>query len=266
MRRHIRIFWVLLKAKVQSVIEYRLSSLIWILNGIITPLLSMAIWLKISNQNSLLLGKSQIVTYFFMSIIVNRITQVWTLDRIGNWIKDGGIASVLVKPYSYIVDNLATQFSAKISRMIAMGPVMLVVGVLLGRNLYISFESWRMVLFAASLVTGFITIFTFEHVLSLLAFWVDEVNGINNLHIMLRGLFSGAIIPIAFMPGSLKTIMTFYPTRFIVSFPLEILIQHSRPSESISGFLIAAIWIILLVIIYKIGFTYGIKKFSAVGN
>lgn len=250
----------------QNVFAYRLGSFVWILNGMIGPFLSMAIWLKVSNQSALQLGQVQIVTYFFMAIIVNRLTQVWTLSHMGRWIKSGAIANVLVKPYNYVLENLAQQFSYKTSRLFSLIPVIAVVGYFLRDYLFVSLEWWRITLFLLSLLMGFAVIFIFEHALSLLAFWFDEITGIESVHDLLRQLFGGTLIPFVFMPGFLKDIMTFYPTRFIASFPLEILIEHTTPEESVSGFVIGILWIFGAGIFYRKVFIHGIKKFTAVGS
>ncbi len=264
--KSLRILVVLIKANWQSYLQYRLHSLLWVINGSIGPFLAMAIWILISTSRDVGLNSTQIGTYFFMSLLVSRLTQVWTLDKVGHWIKDGHISNVLVKPHSYVLENLAEQFGQKSSRLSMIFIFMLAAWPLLSRHVSLSFDAGRLWLSVLAVILGFILLFSFEHVLALLAFWTDEITGVARVHDTLQGLFSGYLVPIAFMPAVLKSIMTYYPARFVLSFPLEILIIEIPYPEIIKGFLICVSWIVGLVITYRLVFKIAVKKYSSVGT
>ncbi|TSC87789.1 MAG: hypothetical protein G01um101416_314 [Microgenomates group bacterium Gr01-1014_16] len=245
---------------------YRLGSFIWIINGAIGPLLSMSIWLIISSQTHLPLNQSQIVSYFFLSLLVSRLTQVWTLDQVGDWIKDGGFSNILVKPYNYIIENLSRQFAEKSIRLTALVPFMIIIFPFFVSRLSFNFAPFRIILFLLAVIMGFILLFIWEHTLALLAFWTHETHGISSVHDTLRNLFSGYAIPLVFMPGFLKSIMTIYPARFTTSFPLEILVAQASAKDIVNGFAIGLTWLFLFIIIYRWLFKKGIQKYTALGG
>ena len=266
MHKQIRLFTTFLKADLQSYLEYRLGSLIWIVNGAIGPILALFIWLVISSQTNLALSSSQLVTYFFLSILVTRLTQVWTLEQMGDLIKSGEISNMFLKPYHYVIENLSEQIGQKASRLMALIPVLLLLGLILKSNLNFQYPLWRIALFLVSLVLGFTVIFILEHTLALLAFWIDEIHGIARIHSTLGGLFSGTAIPLVFMPGALKSIMKIYPARFTASFPLEILVTNQNSAEILWGFIICLSEIGIFYILYRKIFKLAVRKYSAVGR
>lgn len=208
----------------------------------------------------------QIVSYFFLSILVSRLTQVWSMEQIGDLIKNGEFSQIILKPYNYLVDNLADQIGQKTTRILTLIPVMLILGFFLRAHLNFNFESWRVILFILSVFMGFAMLFILDNTLGLLAFWVEDIHGVSRINDVLNNFFGGYAVPLVFMPGILKTVMQYYPARFGLSFPLEILVAGATGPQIFRGFIICSFWLTLFIILRSVIYHRGIKKYSAVGS
>ena len=96
MKKHLSSLWVYIQGTWQANLNYPLGILIWIFNGFITPLILMGVWLTIRRQQPLALNEAQIVTYYFLSILTQRLTQSWTGETLGIQIKDGELSESTV--------------------------------------------------------------------------------------------------------------------------------------------------------------------------
>lgn len=266
MKKNLRLLKILTSAYWQQRMEYRLGSLIWILNGMVGPMLSLAIWLIVSASSNLALSQPQLVTYFFLTQLIGRLTQVWVMDFVGEWIKDGGLSVPLLKPYNYLIDNFSQQIGEKAIRLAMLVPVMVVLWCILQSHLDLNFSLVRILIGLVAIVAGFLMHFILEHALALVALWAEDIHQMQSIYDTLRGLFSGSIIPLALMPGILKTAMSIFPSRFLVSFPLEIIVENISPRAIVSGFIILLSWLICSVLAYQLLFKKGIKKYQAIGG
>lgn len=230
------------------------------------PMLSLAIWLIVSASSDLALSQSQLVTYFFLTQLIGRLTQVWVMDFVGEWIKDGGLSVPLLKPYNYLVDNLSQQIGEKTIRLAMLVPVMVVLWFILRSHLDLSFSLIRILIAFIAILGGFFMHFILEHALALIALWTEDIHGMQRIYDTLRGLFSGSIIPLALMPGILGTTMSLFPSRFLVSFPLEILVEDISASSIVSGFIVLFTWMACSALLYQTLFKKGIKKYQAIGG
>jgi ABC-2 type transport system permease protein len=66
-------------------------------------------------------------------------------------------------------------------------------------------------------------------------------------------------------PGPIQTIATILPFRWMVSFPVELLLSRLTPNEALIGIGIQVIWVIIGFILVHVMWRMGVKIYSAVG-
>ena len=101
--------------------------------------------------------------------------------------------------------------------------------------------------------------------MGLLAFWLEHARGAATTVGIVNGLFNGSLIPLVFMPELLKRLMIFLPFRYIVSFPIELLMNSLDNLQILQGFLVLGIWMILIKLLLSFTYSKGVSKYSAVG-
>lgn len=255
------------KAWWQEELEYRVASFTWIVNGLVGTLFIMVLWLVTArNSSGFPMTVSQITTYFLLSIPVSRLTQVWSWDNMEEKVRGGEFTNFLIKPFSYLVFDLAENFARQSMRLLTLLPVFLVVYLFFRSNVQLSGSFYLWSLFALAVVLGLMVRFWYENVLGVTTFWLIDVYGISGLFGALSGLFSGSSIPLAVLPPSLLSLAKVLPFRFFTSFPLEVILGQVKGWDLVTGFTTGIIWIFVFGFIFSPFFKRGIKKYEAVGT
>lgn len=263
MFKNFRVFYFHFKGHLQRSFEYRLSLVLWILNGFIHPFMALAVWLTVSKDSNFPLSGSELTTYFLSTILVVRLTQSWSLESIGRRIKRGAFSQYLLRPAPYFLNDLANNLATKFFRLLTLAPFFLIFFLIFRSQLVLSFSRQRFFLFLLASIMGFLINYFFQNAIALLAFWTTEINGVGRLFGIIEGFFSGSFIPILLMPDFPKKIMTYLPFRFIISFPIETFLG-SLQTDIWLGFVIGLVWLIFWLGIWLFLFNKGVKKYSAV--
>jgi ABC-2 type transport system permease protein len=102
--------------------------------------------------------------------------------------------------------------------------------------------------------------------LGLLGFWFSQALVLTDVFWMLFLLFGGAVAPLQLLPEPLQTLAYHLPFRFMMSFPIEIMMGQLTVNEILLGLSSQIIWIVILFAVYRILWARGIRKFSAFGS
>mgnify|MGYP001609421914 CR=1 FL=1 len=264
--RYTRLVWFNTKAILQSEAQYRVGMITWVLNGAITPLLMMGVWLVVQSKTSLALNSSQIVTYYFLSLVVGRVTQVWSIEEVGEQIRDGSFSFKLLKPYNYLTEEMGRTLGLKFYRLMVIIPIVLLLVFLFGNSFKVDWSVKTISYLSLALLLGFAIRLVLENLLALFVFWIEESESLNHLHHLLSDLLSGVLLPIALAPLVIKNLIYFSPFRFYVSFPIEIALKQLNDTQMLMGFLLGVSYLLILVLLYKTVLVEALRKNRSFGQ
>ena len=264
--RNLRLVWLFTTTNWQTHSQNRIGAISWIINGAITPMLMMSIWLVVGNRQQLSMNSSQIVTYYLLTIIVSRITGSWSLYKIGGLVRSGDFSNTLIKPFSYLIEILSHTLGVKLLRLISLAPVIAMLAFVLKDSLILNVSLTTGLLLALSLIMGFLIKFFWSNLLGLLTFWLGEYQSVDNLDSLLSQTLSGELIPLALAPPLLQFLISYTPYRFIISFPIELALGQTTTHRIIEGFLIGGLYLSLLFLLNKIIYRAGLRKYGAYGH
>lgn len=253
------------KIEWQGHITYRLATLIWIINGFITPAVLMGIWLVVRQQQQLSVTSSEIVTYYLLTALVVRLTQSWIGEVLGFRIKDGELSNHLIKPLAYWTVEFARDLALKGIRLLTLAPFIIFLALLFKNYINLQSEPLILIFFIISIVIGYLLNFLMQGCVGLLALWLQHTHGANTIYSLLTSLFSGMLIPLFLMPSSLQTLSIFLPFHYLISLPIEIIMGKISPASSFYSLLAGALWLFLLAFLQSSIYSKGIKKYTAVG-
>jgi ABC-2 type transport system permease protein len=228
--------------------QYRLGGLLWIANGIITPLILMAVWLLMNHAGSSMLSNHQIVSYFFLSIIVVRLTQTWTAEDLTNLIREGRFSIYLIKPYSFVYERLARDQAFRISRLLTLIPFTLIMFLVLFSALEFNLTPAHLGIFVLSLIIGYAVNISLEILVGISTFWLNDAYGAFLLLNLIRDVLAGILIPFALMPSWLKGWVTYSPFYIQVGLPLDIMTGNITPIKALTYTLIALLWLGIIIL------------------
>jgi ABC-2 type transport system permease protein len=124
---------------------------------------------------------------------------------------------------------------------------------------------WALVAAVPALALAFLLRFLLEWTLALAAFWTTRVSAFNQLYFVALLFLSGQIAPLSLMPAWIQTIASIFPFRWMISFPVELLLGRLTPREALVGFAAQAIWITLSLGLIRLVWRAGVRVYSAVG-
>jgi ABC-2 type transport system permease protein len=259
----LRAYAALLKAYWMRALEYRGVILIWILSGIL-PLVMLMVWLTISAAGPVAgYDSTAFISYYLMVILVRRMTGVWIIWDMDREIRLGELSFYLLKPFHPIHHHLARILAGKPIQLLLVGPPLLVAAIVLHARYDLSV--WTIGLSALAMSGGLLIEFLVQAILSTTAFWITRATSLAEVWFLIRALLSGWVVPIDLFPPAVTHALAYLPFRYVLSFPIEILLGRVAPDQIAYGLVIQWLWIIGLGFAFFALWQRGLKRYGAVG-
>ena len=167
------------------------------------------------------------------------------------------------KPES-IYEAIGANFAGK-----ALGlPFTILAALLLGLILHpkINLEPINIALFIPALLLAFLLRFLLDYVLALLTFWSQRSDALLRLNDTLLFLFAGQVAPFALLPDKFQQAAFLLPYRYMLGFPVEVLMGRLSPAQAGQGFLSLATWILTAIVLHQVLWKHGLRRYTAVGG
>ncbi|MCA9375328.1 ABC-2 family transporter protein [Candidatus Dojkabacteria bacterium] len=253
------------KLSLASEFVYRWQVLMWVVSDAIQPVIFGTLWVSVSKSGFSEVPTNYIISYYFLVVIVSRLTQDWSIQFVSNSIIDGDFAKYLVRPFNYLAEMFGISLAIRTLRIILMIPLILVAFIYLGNRISYDLNTLNVCLFIGSAILGFVINFFLGNIFALVAFFIKQVVGLRALYVNLVSILSGEYIPLKFLSHGMLFIFQLLPFRYVLSFPIEILSGDLNLSSIRDGYLIGALWLAVLFFVYKAMFRYSIKKYESEG-
>ena len=105
--------------------QYRIAMLIWLLGGVIEPLMYLIVWRTVAQQQGGAVGGyavNDFVVYFIAMMLVNHGTFTWIMWEYDYRIRMGIFSSLLLKPIHPIHSDIADNIGYKFLTLTVLGP------------------------------------------------------------------------------------------------------------------------------------------------
>lgn len=250
-----------------QLLQYRSDVIVWTITEAITPLIALAIWFTVAQNQSSALSPQDAITYYVLSMIVITGTNSWVSYFLTDDILTGTLVQSLIRPLSvfwhHAVDNIVTKAIRLILPVLAFTIVAWQWPHLFSPSIY---DSSRIALAVLSVILGATIAFLADALLATVAFWIEDSHQIIGYHYLLWTISSGVLIPYTFLPDTLKTVLSFLPYRYIVSAPLEILVTSSATLLPTQLLVIQLAWIAGLGTALYFAWKQGLKRYAIPGQ
>lgn len=246
-------------------LTYRTDMLLYVLSGIVRPIVMLIVWLAvISSGAKLPLSQNEFVIYYLLVMLIGVFTSVWTSPFLSVRIRQGRISPYLLKPFSYLSWDLGQNIGEKVFKFIYLIPI--VIGILIIFNVHIpSLSLVNLLFFLPSLIMAFISRYLLDYVVGLTAFWLDDSRSLGDFLDLLVYIFSGILVPIETLPKFWQNVSFYLPFRYMMSFPIELILGRLSFLQEVSGLILSLLWTVFFVFLYKFIWSQGMKRYSAAG-
>lgn len=255
-----------LKTTIAMMFQYRVSLLIWMIGQVLEPLVYLIVWSAVSKSSGGNVGgysTSDFAAYFIILMLINQLTYTWIMYTFEYRIRQGNLSISLLKPVHPIHSDIADNVSAKLITL----PIMILVGVGLALVFHasINFTLWAIAVSVPVLILSFLIRFLLEWTVALTAFWTMRVSAVNQTYYMMVLFLSGQIAPLTLLPHPVQMAAYILPFRWMIGFPVELLLGRLTPTQALTGLGIQVAWLIVVLAFLRIVWRKGVRIYSAVG-
>ncbi len=247
-------------------LQYRASLFIWMIGQVLEPLIYLVVWSTVSASRGGSVGDFTAATfaaYYIAFMLVNQLTYTWIMWEYEYRIREGLLSPALLRPVHPIHADIADNISSKLVTL----PIMLVIAAALALIFKpsASFQAWAALAFLPAIVLAFLLRFLAEWTLAQAAFWTTRVSAINQVYFVLVLFLSGQIAPLELFPPAIRTLAYILPFRWMIGFPVELVLGRLTPLEALEGIGMQVVWVVIAYFLLRLVWRAGIRIYSAVG-
>jgi len=254
------------KTTLAMMFQYRASLFIWMIGQVLEPLVYLIVWSVVSQTSGGSVGgytTGDLAAYFIVLMLVNQFTYTWIMYEFEYRVRQGTLSFALLKPVHPIHSDIADNVSSKLITL----PIMILIaaGLAVIFHASISPAPWSVALFIPVLLLAFFIRFSLEWTLALAAFWTTRVGAINQTYFVLLLFLSGQIAPLALLPSPVQFVAGILPFRWMIGFPVELLLGRLTLAETLTGLGAQFAWLLISLVLLRIVWRAGVRIYSAVG-
>lgn len=207
---------------------------------------------------------SMVTTSFVLSLCLSNVYR-FNDEFIEKKLKDGTIANEFLKPVSFrgriLSENLGENFFNICFNFL---PVFLIASLFSNVQKPSSIEGF--ILFIISAILGYLILWQMSFIVQALAFWMYRVWGIATIKDVVIYIFSGAAIPLWFMPNWVLNFIKLTPFDSIYFTPVKLYLGQITSHDFAWNIGRQALWILILYVIGDILWKCGEKKVVVQGG
>lgn len=245
---------------------YRGAFVIYMLSMVVGPAVALLVWqAAAANGAALPVSMEYLVSYFVLLGVVNMLVSSWLAYWLAEMIRLGNLSIWLVRPASVFHNLIANNFSEKLIKAVVLVPLVGALAWIFREDLRLPTASETWVLFAVSVLLAAAITFAVDVLLGSLAFWFDDIGGFFRLRFLAGTVLSGQLVPLALFPAWMSGFIAVQPFRFMLSFPLELLVGGLSGQEVALGLSLQAGYTVAAVGGAMLVWNRGQRMYAAVG-
>jgi len=256
----------LMKTAFAAMLQYRAALVIWMISQVLEPVIYLIVWTSVTQASGGKVGgytRSDFAAYFLVLMLVNHLTYTWIMYEYDYRVRQGSLSASLLRPIHPIHSDIADNLSSKIVSTPGLLLVSIVLAVIFRPTIHIL--PWATIAAVPAIVLAFLVRFLIEWMLALVAFWTTRVNAINQMYFVVLLFLSGQIAPLSLYPRVVQVVASVLPFRWMVSFPVELILGNLTPHQALIGFAAQAGWLAAALFCVRATWRAGVRQYSAVG-
>lgn len=209
-----------------------------------------------------------VVAYYLLTMVSRAFSSMPGLaSGIAQQIRSGEIKKYLVQPVDLVGFLLLTRVAHKLAYYsVAVLPFGFVFW--LCRSYFPGGwpDGWTLLAFVISLLLGFLLGFFLEAAIGMVGFWFLEVSSLLFVYMLFSFFLSGHMFPLDMLPEPWKQIVDALPLKYLAYFPAAVFLGKVTGAALVRGLLIQVAWVVGFVILARVMFHLGVKRYSGFGG
>lgn len=243
------------KITLKNSMVYRWSVLFSITGSILYIAMNIMLWRFLYRDTPDMV--SYMTKYTIFSNIIGMFYAGGIAGRIGGKVSSGAFVTDLIRPINIFTMSWQMELAGICSNFLLRGlPVVLVYSPFL----IINSGYYNIPAVLLAIILGHVLFLLIYALLGFSAFILIEIWPFGRLLDDTIRLLAGGFIPLAILPGFIRTIAYALPFRFLYSFPLELLFGTVDTSVLIENFAILMAWIFIFAMLNVVMYRVALRK------
>lgn len=265
-QRLFRVYARMMKVHWAILLEYRGDTFFYMLGSFISPLVTLAVWLTISENGTVgSYSQRDFILYFLVVMFVSRLAAHWEPWEMEERMRDGSLSNYLLRPSAYF----HWRFAENLVYKLFYGVLMLAAWAIAWpffEVVRIPLEPVYLTVFFSTVLLAVMIRYMMGFCLSLLAFWTTRMMAIFNLVMLADQFISGRIAPYALLPEWVQQVSNWLPFYWTMGFPVDVITGKVTGGDVWWGLGVQVFWQVLFIVLYFVMWNRGMRKYSAVGG
>ncbi|HEX3032480.1 MAG TPA: ABC-2 family transporter protein [Bacillota bacterium] len=259
--------WSLMRLEFMKMLAYRISYITGVVNYAVQIGAYFFLWQAIYTGRGRLggLNKEEMLTYLIVAWIA-RSLYYNNLDRqISVEIKEGKVATDLIRPYDYQHARMARAMGEAVFRLFFFAlPSTLVMYLLYPFYIPTSAATWG--LFGLALLGAVLLNCQLNFMTGIVAFFTVNTIGVQRAKRVVIDLFSGLLLPISFYPDWARVVMKWLPFQTISYMPNLIYLGKLTGMQALQSLLLQVFWLVVLYALGRMIWRLALRKVAIQGG
>jgi ABC-2 type transport system permease protein len=250
-------------------LTYRLDFILSTFLRFLPMVTTILLWQAIFEGQSKIAGftEHQMIAYLLLVHIARMFSSMPGLAAgIARDIREGSLKKYLLQP----IDMLAYLVAYRVAHKIAyIATSVLPYGLLffLCRGYFDTFpDALTLAAYLASLMMGFLVGFFLEACIGTVGFWFLEVTSFLYVINTINFFISGQMFPLGLLPPFWSGVLRMLPFQYLAYFPTMIFLGKIRGMDLVYGLLGQLAWALAFIVIARILYKTGLRRYSAFGG
>jgi ABC-2 type transport system permease protein len=263
--------WTYYRAQIKTSmavqLQYRVAMAIWMIELVLQPVIYLVVWTTVARSSGGQVGgytAPDFAAYYIVLMIVGHITLIWHMWEYEYLIRQGILSTRLLRPVHPIHEDASQNIAYKLLMLVVLVPSVLLC-IVLFQPAFTAPASTLLIFIPAVLLAGILS-FIVGWIVAMAAFWTTRIMAINQLYFVGMFFFSGQIAPLELLPSAVQTIAGLLPFRWMIGFPVGVLLGRVSDDAVANGLIAQLIWIGASVFVLRLIWRAGVRRFGAVGG
>ncbi len=266
-RKYAKIFRVSLIERMVYRLDFLVGTTLRFLPMVTTILLWQAIFLGSGQEELSGFSRDEMIAYLLLVHISRMFSSMPGLaGGIARDIRDGSLKKYLLQPIDMIA-YLVTYRMAHKAAYIVMSALPYALLFFLCRHYFAGFpDAPTAAAYAASLLLAFVLGFFFETAIGMIGFWFLEVTSFLYVVGTINFFVSGHMFPLDLLPDPWAAVLKLLPFQYMAYFPAAVFLGKVQGAALAYGLLIGAAWAVFFILLARVLYRLGLRRYSAYGG
>lgn len=255
------------KTTIAVMSQYRVYLVIWIMTLVTEPILYMTVWTIVSKSEGGSVGgytAGDFAAYYITWMLVRHFVVTLSPDAIEQRVRQGEFSGLLMRPIHPVHVDIADNLGYK---LVALPFVLLMMlGLALAFPPTYNLQPVNVVLFVLSVMIAFPIRFLSHWIIGLVAFWTTRAQAFFRILFVAEIFFTGRLAPLTILPEWVLTAASILPFRWMISFPVEVLLGKLSLVDMLSGLAAQVAWLGLMIGLLMVVWRACTRRYGAVGG